>query len=341
VTTSGMPSRFTPAAPPPFAALFPGQLSEKAGMGEELAGRFDFVADFFEEVAARSGVDLAATFFGAGTASLHEDLPAQVGVFAVSLAALDVLERVHGLSPSASAGYSLGTYASFVAAGALERYAALDVLLTVQRLLEEDGRANGDRPGGMGYVIGLPESALKALLDEVRKEEKLEADDLAIGTANAAQQFVLTGERAAVEKAIERSRPVALKAEMLSLTRCMHSPRLGNVARRLRILLEGKTAVGTPKCHLYAPMLGRRVSSLEEISSVLFNQVSRPSRWSGTLAAIGADGFSVFAEVGPGDVLTKLLRWTLRDARGFVVDTPESAGAFARAMMPAEVVPHG
>jgi malonyl CoA-acyl carrier protein transacylase len=88
-------------------------------------------------------------------------------------------------------------------------------------------------------------------------------------------------------------------------------------------------------------MLGRRVSSLEEISSVLFTQISRPSLWSSTLATMGADGYSLFAEAGPGDMLTRLLRWTLRDARGFVVECPESAGAFARTIMAPEVVPHG
>lgn len=325
----------------PFAALFPGQLSEKAGMGEAFAARWDFVGSWFEDVSRRSGMDLAATFFGAGTASLHDDLPAQVGVFAVSVAALDVLERVHGLAPSAAAGYSLGTYAAFVAAGALERHAALDVLLTAQGLLEEECRQNAWVPGGMGFVIGLSEAELEVLLEKVRKEEKLEAGALAIGNVNAARQLVLTGERAAVTKAIDRARPKALKAEMLPLSQCMHSPRLGNVTRRMKILLEGKTAVGTPKCHLYAPMLARRIFTLEEISSVLLNQISHPSLWSAMLSAMGANGFSLFAEVGPGDVLTKLLRWTLRDARGFVVESPESAEGFASAMMPSEVVRHG
>jgi [acyl-carrier-protein] S-malonyltransferase len=315
-----------------FAALFPGQLSEKAGMGEAFASRFDFVASWFEEVSRRSGVNLAATFFGAGAADLHDDLPAQVGVFTVSLAALDVLEKIHGLVPGAVAGYSLGTYAAFAAAGSLEREAALDVLLAAQRLLEEDRRANPSRPGGMGFVIGLKRSAIEA---------EIGGGDVSIGNENAAQQFVLTGERVAVESAIERLRPKALKAEMLPIGLAMHSRHLEEVSRRLRIFLEGKRAVRTPKCHLYAPMLSRRVSTLEEISSVLFLQLSRPSLWAQTLGAMGADGFSVFTEVGPGDVLTKLLRWTLRGAKGFVVEDPESGAAFSRAMIPEGVVARG
>jgi [acyl-carrier-protein] S-malonyltransferase len=322
----------------PFAALFPGQLSEKPGMGEALAARYDFVAAWFQEVSRRSGVDLAATYFGAGSPSLHDDLPAQAGVFALSVAALDVLKKAHGLVPKAAAGYSLGTYAAFVAAEALEREAALNVLLEAQRLLEEDRLANAARPGGMGFVIGVSEAKLRVLLEEVRKEEKLEADALAIGNVNAAQQFVLTGERDAVLKTIQRARPKALKAEMLPISIAMHCSRLGSVTRRLKILLEGRICLREPAVPLYAPMLARRLSSLEEFSSVLFDQISRPSLWSPTLAAMGADGFSAFVEVGPGDVLTKLLRWTLREAKGIVVESPEGAEAFARAVLPSEVV---
>ena len=333
--------RSSPAASVPFAALFPGQLSEKPGMGEALAGRFDFVADFFEEVSARSGVDLAGTFFGLGSAGLHDDLPAQVGVFAVSVAALDVLERVHGVVPAASAGYSLGTFAAFVAAGALDRLAALDVLLTLERLLGEHRIAFGDRPGGMGFVIGMSRMELESLVKDVLNERRIGEESLSIGTENAGRQFVLTGEREAVEAAIERVGPKALKSGMLPIGLAMHSSRLGEVTRRLKILLEGKTRLRSPSVPLYAPMLGCRLSSLEDLSSVLFDQIARPSLWAQTLGSMGADGLSFFAEVGPGDVLTKLLRWTLRDAKALVVECPESAGAFAREIMAPEVVPHG
>jgi [acyl-carrier-protein] S-malonyltransferase len=86
-------------------------------------------------------------------------------------------------------------------------------------------------------------------------------------------------------------------------------------------------------------MLGRRVSSLEESASVLFGQVARPSLWAQTLGAMDADGYSLFAEVGPGDVLTRLLRWTLREARGLVVESPETAAAFAAAISAAVPAP--
>ena len=293
-------------------------------MGEALAARLRYSARTYSTRSLAGRVSTSRRRSSArGAASLHDDLPAQVGVFAVSIAALDVLEREHGLVPSAVAGYSLGTYAAFVAAGCLDRWAALDVLLEAQRLLDEERRTGAADPGGMGFVIGLSKDAIEAAI---------RGTSVSIGTENAAQQFVLTGEARAVAAAIDGFRPKALRAEMLPMTQSMHSSRLGEMTRRLRICFEGKRAIGAPKRHLYAPMLGGRVSSLEEVLSVLFGQLARPSLWAQTLGAMGADGFSLFAEVGPGDVLAKLLRWTLRDAKGFVVENPETAATFASAV---------
>ena len=309
-------------------------------MGEALARRYDFVSSLFEEISRRSGVDLPATFFGERAPDLHADLPAQVGVFAVSIAVLEVLERVHGMRPSAVAGYSLGTYAAFVAAGSLERRAALDVLLEAERLLREEREA-GNIAGTMGFVIGLSREEIEELIADVTADPALAARPapVSIGTENAARQFVLTGKTSAVETAMERARPKALKAEMLPIDFPMHSELLAPVCRKLDVFLEGNTEkrgqrgsgrvmVGAPRIPLYAPMLGRRVQDAAEASLVLSQQISHPSLWSATLRAMGEAGFTRFAEIGPGDVLTKMLRWTLREAQGTFLDAPSSIDSF-------------
>ena len=205
-----------------FAALFPGQLSEKAGMGEALARRFEFASSLFEEISRRSGVRLAETFFGEGAKNLHDDLPAQVGVFSRSRSRRSRrCAASTASSPTAVAGYSLGTYAAFVAAGALETWAALDVLLEAERLMSEASR-RGARDGTMAYVIGLARPAVEAELAALTPDR----GRLAIATENAAAQFVLTGERALVAAAVEALRPKALKADLLSIKIPMHSSRL-------------------------------------------------------------------------------------------------------------------
>ncbi|HQQ76954.1 MAG TPA: ACP S-malonyltransferase [Thermoanaerobaculia bacterium] len=315
-----------------FGALFPGQLSEKPGMGEAFARRYDFVSSLFEEISSRSGVRLAETFFGEGLPSLHDDKPAQVGVFAVSLAALEVLRREHGLVPDACCGYSLGTYAAFVAAGCLSREAALDALLEAERLLAEE-RAGGEADGTMGFVIGLGRADVEAALAGVCPD----LSRLAIATENAAAQFVLTGERDLVEEALDLMRPRALKAEMLTIGFPMHSRSLESVSEKLKIFLEGGVRVGQPQSPLFAPMLGRRVGSSAEAAHVLSEQISLPSFFSPTLLAMRAAGIHRFAEVGPGDVLTKLVRWTLRDAivARPSLERPEDVHVFAATVLPA------
>jgi [acyl-carrier-protein] S-malonyltransferase len=319
------------AAPAAFGALFPGQLSEKPGMGEAFTRRYAYVSSLFEEISLRSGVHLSDTFFGSGLPSLHDDRPAQVGVFAVSLAALEVLKREHGLVPDASCGYSLGTYAAFVAAGCLERGAALDVLLEAERLLAEGKRA-GDFEGTMAFVIGLGRPDVETALAGVCPD----TSRLAIATENASAQFVLTGEADLVEEAIDLLRPRALKAEMLPIGFPMHSRMLDSVCEKLTNFLEGGVNVGQPQTALFAPMLGRRVESGADAAHVLSKQISFPSFFAPTLLAMRAAGIHRFAEVGPGEVLTKLVRWTLRDAivARPSLERPEDVHVFAATLAP-------
>ncbi len=319
-----------------FAALFPGQLSEKAGMGEALARRFEFASSLFEEISRRSGVRLADTFFGEGAKNLHDDLPAQVGVFAVSLAALETLRRIHHLEPVAVAGYSLGTYAAFAVAGAVENWAALDVLLEAERLLSEFSR-RGAVDGTMAYVIGLARPAVEDALDTLTGDRAR----LAIATENAAAQFVLTGERALVAAAVEALRPKALKAELLSINVPMHSSSLSSVCDGLQNFLERGIRTAHPRTALFAPMLGRRVENAEEAAHVLSKQICRPSLFAPTLRAMGDSGLSRFAEVGPGDVLTKMTRWTLREAKvaNPALEDPESIESFAKSLAPPPLFP--
>ena len=319
-----------------FAALFPGQLSEKPGMGEALARRFDFASSLFEEISRRSGVRIVDTFFGEGAKDLHDDLPAQVGVFAVSLAALEALRRIHGLAPAAAAGYSLGTYAAFVAAGALETWAALDVLLEAERLMSEASR-RGELDGAMAYVIGLARPALEEELAALTPDPAR----LAIATENAAAQFVLTGARALVAAAVEALRPKALKTDLLSINVPMHSSRLTALCDRLQSFLERGIRISQPRAALYAPMLGRRVTDAGEAALVLSRQICRPSLFGPTLQAMREAGLSRFAEVGPGDVLTKLVRWTLRDAKvaNPALEDPNSIDTFAKSLAPPPLFP--
>ena len=294
-------------------------------MGEALATEFPYVAELYEEIGRRAGVDLPSTFFGDGAPSLHDDLPAQVGVFAVSVAALEVLAAEYDVRPHASAGYSLGTYAAYVAAGALDRWAALDVLLEAQRLLESHGA-----PGSMGYVIGMTRAPLEELLRGISPDPAV----LGIGNANAAQQFIVTGEASSVRRAIASAANVALRADLLPSRWPMHSPALLPVCERLARFVDGLPVRAPRPGALWAPMTGSPVSGAEEATRVLAWQIATPSRWETVVRSLAEERPTRFAEVGPGDVLSKLVRWTVRTARAAVLEDPLSIAAFAAGAEP-------
>jgi [acyl-carrier-protein] S-malonyltransferase len=178
----------------------------------------------------------------------------------------------------------------------------------------------------MGFVIGLSETEVAAELERQTRDPH----EVSIGNVNSAQQVVLTGRREPVLRALGHFSRHALKAEPLPLGWPMHSPALGPVtdelagfvARRVRLAWPGRAA-------LYAPMLGRAVRSEEEARQVLGTQISHASRWSDVLAAMAAAGETRFVEAGPGDVLSKMHRWTLRRSKAEVLEEPAGIARFA------------
>lgn len=306
-----------------LVALFPGQLSEKAGMGEALAARYPYVADLFHEVYLASGVDLGATFFGEGAPGMHDDLPAQVGVFSVSVAALEVLRREHGVVPSASVGYSLGTYAAFVAAGCLEIGEGLGVLLELDRLLRTAA------PGGMAFSIGLSREEVEEIAAGITADPL----ELAVANENAPRQLVVSGSPEAVREFVARAAPRALKAAVLPIDYAMHSRRLAFLEEPMARAVARQVPARPPsRGAVFAPMTGARVADGAEAARVLAFQIARPSRWeSAVRAAAKAFPAATFAEVGPGAVLSRMCRWILR-REAAVLEEPEAIGTCARSL---------
>ncbi|HEV8266598.1 MAG TPA: hypothetical protein VGR00_00120, partial [Thermoanaerobaculia bacterium] len=179
----------------------------------------------------------------------------------------------------------------------------------------------------MGYVIGLTRDDLETRLTALGFGE-----DVTIGNENAAQQLVLTGEPSAVARAIAALAPLALRAELLPIRHPMHSPRLAPVGEALHTVVARAGVTEPKRAALFAPMLGRRVDGAVEASEVLARQLARPSHWHAVLRGMSSEGVERFAEIGPGDVLSKMLRFTLRGARPAVVEDPETAASFAVGM---------
>jgi [acyl-carrier-protein] S-malonyltransferase len=274
--------------------------------------------ELLARTSARCGIDLAAAL--EDPARVGENRVSQPGVFLVSVLAARELAR-RGVVPSAIAGYSLGNYAALVAAEAVSYDDALGVLLavfdTVDRLAIR---------GGMGAVIGVPAPAV----EEVCAALRAQGAPVWIGNVNAATQLVLTGSEAGIDAALAELSPRALKVVRLPMTWPIHSPLMEAVAREVRPVVEACASIAAPRFPLYAGHRAERIDSADSVADLLARQIALPSRWKETVETMFADGHREFLEVGPGETLSRMLRWIVRDGRcrpaGTLAAIEEAAG---------------
>ncbi|MFN2387452.1 MAG: ACP S-malonyltransferase [Thermoanaerobaculia bacterium] len=281
----------------PAAFLFPGQLAEYPGMGRDLYEEDPAAGELFNRTSERCGIDLRRLVLEGPEAALHENLPAQAGVFLVCTLAARALER-RGVPPAATAGYSLGNYAALVAAGAVSYEEALEVLIAVWRETERLRIR-----GGMGAVVGARREAVEETCAELRRR----ALPVWIGNVNAATQFVLTGSVEGVRAALEALAPRALSVLTLGMKWPIHSELMQPVADAIAPLMESCRSIRAPLVACYGP--GGAMRTREEIHDLLASGFCRPTLWNRTLEAMVADGHRSFLEVGPGEMLSKMTRW--------------------------------
>ncbi len=286
------------------AFLFPGQLAEWVGMGRDFFDADPEARRLFALTSERCGRDLARIAFGGPEADLRENLAAQAAVYLVSTLAARELVR-EGVRPGATAGYSLGNYAAMVAAGAIRYEEALDVLVAVWR---ESQRLQVR--GAMAAVIGVRRDAV----DEALAGLRAGGLPVWIGNVNASTQFVLTGSADGVKAALGQLGPRALSVLPLTMSWPIHSELMRPVADAIAPLVAGLSTVRKPEVPYYGPE-GRPVADAAEVRRLLGTAFCFPTLWKETFEALVADGHRVFVEAGPGEMLSRMVRWIDRTTR--------------------------
>ncbi|HEY6931026.1 MAG TPA: ACP S-malonyltransferase [Thermoanaerobaculia bacterium] len=282
----------------PVAFLFPGQLSEFVGMGKDFYEADPEARRLFGETSRRCGRDLERLLFEGPEPSLHENLAAQAGVYLVSTLACRALEQ-RGVRPGATAGYSLGNYAAFVAAGAVSFEEGLEVLVAVWRETERLGIT-----GAMGAVVG----ARREVAEETCASLRRAGHPVWIGNVNSSTQFVLTGEASAVKQALASLGPRALSVLPLSMSWPIHSERMAPVARAISPVVASCRSIRDPAVPFHGPD-GRIVERGDRIRELLATEFVHPTLWNATFESMVAAGFRTFLEVGPGEMLGRMSRW--------------------------------
>jgi [acyl-carrier-protein] S-malonyltransferase len=307
------------------AFVFPGQGSQSVGMGRALAEAFPVARAVFEEVDAALGEKLTATMWEGPAERLTFTENAQPALMAVSLATMRVLQ--------AEAGVDLARDAAFVAGHSLGEYSALAVAgsITVSdtaRLLRVRGRAMQRAvpvgTGAMAALIGLEFAAASAIAAEAAQAQVCQA-----ANDNGGGQVVVSGDKAAVERAVEIAKAKGAKrAMMLPVSAPFHCalmrPAAGAMAEAL-----AKVDVKPPAVPLVANVLARAITEPGEIVRRLVEQVTGTVRWRESVAFMATAGVGTFYEVGAGKVLSGLVKRIAEGASGIAIGTPEDVAAFA------------
>jgi [acyl-carrier-protein] S-malonyltransferase len=309
------------------AFVFPGQGSQAVGMGNAMAQAFAPARAVFAEVDDALGEKLTATMWEGPADKLTLTENAQPALMAVSLAVLRVLEAEAGVNLARDArfvaGHSLGEYSALAAAGAFTIADAAKLLRIRGRAMQ---RAVPVGTGAMAALLGLELEAAAAVAAEAAQGEVCQA-----ANDNGGGQVVVSGHKAAVERAVEIAKSKgARRAMMLQVSAPFHCALMRPAVDAMAEAL-GKTKVGRPAVPVVANVVAAPVSEPSEIVKRLIEQVTGTVRWRECVACMAGAGVTSFYEVGSGKVLTGLLKRIAEGATGAAIGTPEDVALFKAA----------
>jgi [acyl-carrier-protein] S-malonyltransferase len=301
-----------------LAFIFPGQGSQKVGMGKALAGAFPECRAVFDEADAALGDSLSRLCFEGPEDQLTLTENTQPAILAVSIAAYRLLAS-KGYTSAFVAGHSLGEYSANVAAGTMAFGDALRIVRRRGRYMQEAVPVGA---GTMAAILGLDADAVAQACDEAAQGDVVSPANL-----NGPGQVVIAGSRDAVARAGERAKALGAKrAVPLPVSAPFHCALMKPAAERLAPELRA-LAVRDPRVPIVANVDAEPKRTAADAIDALVAQVSAPVRWEAVVRRLASEGVTTYVEVGPGTVLTGLVRKIHRDAAVASFGSPEDLAA--------------
>ena len=309
--------------------LFPGQGSQSPGMGRDLADRFPIARQVFEEADEALGFALSRLCFEGPAEQLQLTENTQPAILAVSIAAFRALQTAGAPTPAFVAGHSLGEYSALVAAGVLELSAALRTVRARGRYMQE---AVPVGTGAMAAVIGGELSEIERVCAEASGGEVC-----SVANINSPGQVVIAGNTAAVDRAIELLKGIARRIIKLPVSAPFHCALMKPAQDRLAVDLE-RLHFGDPKFPVVTNVDACITTAPGELRDALVRQVSAPVRWVESMQLLIENDVGSVVEVGPGKVLSGLMRQTSRDIKCLNVEDAASLEATSVALAAPDVL---
>ena len=310
-----------------LAFVFPGQGSQSVGMGQALASSSPAAAAVFAEADAALGEPISRLAWEGPAETLDQTMNAQPALLATSIAYLAALRErwsragIRVPEPAYAAGHSMGQYSAFVAAGVI----SLDdgMRLVRERGLQMQASGAGVE-GRMAAIIGLDDGRLPELLVAARLH-----GTFGIANRNSPGQVVVSGEKAAVEASLSIARELgARRAIELPVSVAAHSPLMADAADGMRRVLAG-VEFADPQPPLLANADARLLRTAEECRTELVEHLTSGVDWIAAIERMTADGVDTFVEVGPGRVLSGLIKRIAPDVEVVSTDDPNAADRLA------------
>ena len=301
------------------AFLFPGQGSQRVGMGAELVEtRPEVVGRYLDAAEAASGLPIRRLCLEGPIEELTRTEVAQPALFAISMA-MHELAREAGLTADFVAGHSLGEYTAAVAAGSLSLEDGIALVCERGRLM---AAAQSERPGAMGAILGLPAERVTELCASA-------SGVVAPANLNTPSQTVVSGEEAAVEALLEQAEAAgAERAIRLQVGAAFHSALMEPVQSALSERMSG-LAWRDPTPPLVSNASATVVAEAAGVRDALVAQIASPVRWVECVQTLAGNGVSVFLELGSGRVLSGLVRQIDGELETFAADSPKKLAKFA------------
>jgi [acyl-carrier-protein] S-malonyltransferase len=294
-----------------IAFCFPGQGSQDVGMGRAIAERFPEARAVYDEASEAVGFDVARLCFEGSLEELTRTELQQPALVTTSVACLRAVETL-GVKPDYVIGHSVGEYSALAAAGALS---AREAVALVRERGVAMAEAAQEKPGAMAAVLGLEDGVVEELCSQI--------EGVWPANYNCPGQVVVSGENAAVDRLIEEASALgARKTVKLRVSGAFHSPLVARAAERLRPALA-KASFRDPM----PPFMSTVTARLEDatrLAGLLVEQLTGPVKFTQAVRGLVKDGVGMFVEIGPGSVLSGLLRRCDRSLRTTSVGDPES-----------------